>query len=139
MNFEQFFSVTGLQLANKMSLVFSEYPNFLYFSWIILPPSATVFLLMGVWLWDLVVKSNLLQWVCKSEVLVLISSNLTEPRLCQPTRCYSQSFYLLHLNLLQYTCQQAKGREKIAQIGTPINCKSIYKFQSGLLEKYSDN
>ena len=61
----------GLQLANKMFLVFSEYPNS---SQIILPPSVTVFLLMSVWLWDLVVISNWLQWVCKSEVLVLLSS-----------------------------------------------------------------
>ena len=61
----------GLQLANKMFLVFSEYPSLLYFSRIVLPSSVTVIMLMGVWL---VAIQSLLHWVWKSEVLVLLNS-----------------------------------------------------------------
>ena len=74
MYFEYFLSVPGLQLSSKMFFVFSEYPNVMYVLRIILPSSVTVFLLMGVWLWDLVVISIFLHRVCKSEVLVLLSS-----------------------------------------------------------------
>ena len=61
-----------VQLAGRK--VFPVCSSFLYFSWIILPPSVTFFLLINIWLWNLVVISTVLHWVCESEVFVLLNS-----------------------------------------------------------------
>ena len=93
-----------------MFLVFPEYPNFLYFSWIILPQSVTAFLLMGVWLWNLVVISNLLQWVCKSGVIVLLSSKFDLSKVGLANKVLQSELVLARLE--SFTIHLVAGQNK---------------------------
>ena len=78
---------TCVQLASKK--VFPGCSIFLYFPWIILPPSVTFFLLIDIWLWNLVVISTLLHFVCESEVFVLLSSKFDRAKLSLSIRFYN--------------------------------------------------
>ena len=102
--FRVVFSVPGLQLANKMFLVFSEYPNFIYFQWIILSQSVIFFLLLGIWLWDRVIISNLMHRVCKSDVLVLFSSKFDWTKVGLGNSVLKLELLLTPYEHFQYTC-----------------------------------
>ena len=81
---------------------------------------------MDVWLWDLVVISNLLHWVCKSEVLVLLSWKFDWNKVGLANKMLKLELLLAPLE--SFAIHLVAGRKEIAQIETPINCRSIYKF-----------